>query len=70
MDLEAALAGTPHKYESRLDIIKKHSETVWKKDTVHHKHYTLHGMDHYSAVISVLNKLVDGIDPGTGRGQR
>ena len=63
MDLEAALAGTPHKYESRLDIIKKHSETVWKKDTVHHKHYTLHGMDHYSAVISVLNKLVDGIDP-------
>jgi len=65
MDLEAALAGTPHKYESRLDIIKKHSETVWKKDTVHHKHYTLHGMDHYSAVISVLNKLVDGIDPGS-----
>ena len=63
MDLEAALAGTPHKYESRLDIIKKHSEAVWKKDTVHHKHYTLHGMDHYSAVISVLNKLVDGIDP-------
>ncbi len=63
MDLEAALAGTPHKYESRLDIIKKHSETMWKKDTVHHKHYTLHGMDHYSAVISVLNKLVDGIDP-------
>ena len=63
MDLEAALAGTAHTYESRLDIIKKHSETVWKKDTVHHKHYTLHGMDHYSAVISVLNKLVDGIDP-------
>lgn len=58
MDIEAALTGTPQKYESRLDIIKKHSETVWKKDTVHHKHYTLHGMDHYSAVISVLNKLV------------
>ena len=65
MNLEAALAGTPHKYESRLDIIKKHSETMWKKDTVHHKHYTLHGMDHYSAVISVLNKLVDGINPGS-----
>ena len=61
MDLEAALKDTP--YKSRLDIIKKHSETVWKKDTVHHKHYTFHGMDHYIAVISVLNKLVDGIDP-------
>ena len=34
MDLEAALAGTSHKYESRLDIIKKHSETVWKKDSL------------------------------------
>jgi len=60
MDLEAALTGTP--YKSRLDVIKQHSEDVWKKGTFHHTYYTLHGMDHSRAVISILNKLVDGID--------
>ncbi len=64
MDLEAALAGS--NYKSRLDIIKEHSETLWEKDTVHHTYYTLHGMKHSRAVISMLNGLVDGIDPDKG----
>ena len=61
MDLEAALTDTP--YKSRLDIIKKRSGEMWKKETFHHPYYTLHGMDHSRAVISILDGLVDGIDP-------
>ncbi|RZN33119.1 MAG: hypothetical protein EF813_11295 [Methanosarcinales archaeon] len=61
MDLEAALKDTP--YKSRLDIIKKRSEEMWKKGAFHHTYYTLHGMDHSRAVISILDGLVDGIDP-------
>jgi len=64
MDLEAALAGS--NYKSRLDIIKEHSETLWEKDTVHHTYYTPHGMKHSRAVLSMLNGLVDGIDPDKG----
>jgi predicted amidohydrolase len=64
MDLEAALAGA--EYKSRLDVIKQHSEKVWKKETFQHTYYTLHGMDHSRAVISVLDKLVDGIDADSG----
>ena len=64
MTLEAALADTD--YGSQLASIKKHSEEVWKKETFHHAYYTLHGMDHSRAVISMLDGLVDGIDPDRG----
>jgi len=64
MNLEGALADTD--YGSQLARIKKHSEEVWKKETFHHAYYTLHGMDHSRAVISMLDGLVDGIDPDRG----
>jgi len=64
MNLEDALADTD--YGSQLASIKKHSEEVWKKETFHHTYYTLHGMDHSRAVISMLDGLVDGIDPDRG----
>lgn len=60
MDLEKLLQGTD--YESRLNIIKAHSEIVFKKDVPIHKNYTLHGIDHCKSVISKLNSLVEGID--------
>nr|QNO49437.1 hypothetical protein JHKIABMC_00043 [Methanosarcinales archaeon ANME-2c ERB4] len=64
MNLEAALADTD--YVSQLASIKKHSEEVWKMETFHHAYYTLHGMDHSRAVISMLDGLVDGINPDHG----
>ena len=63
MNLEQALSGT--KYETKLNTIKKHSETFFKKDTFHHIYYTLHGTDHSKAIISKLDKLVDGINSGS-----
>jgi len=63
MNLEQVLSGS--KYESNLITIKKHSEILFKKDTFHHIYYTLHGTDHSKAIISKLDKLVDGINPGS-----
>ena len=56
MNLEEQLIGT--EYASRLDNIKAHSEILFKKDTFHDIYYTFHNMDHSSAVVSKLNKLV------------
>lgn len=63
MNLEKALK--EKKYTSKLDVIKKHSETLFSKGTFHHIYYTLHGTDHSKAIISKLDKLVDGINPGS-----
>lgn len=60
MNLENVLLGT--KYGSRLEIIKIHSEILFKKDVPFHKFYTLHGIDHCKSIISKLNNLVEGID--------
>lgn len=49
-------------YASRLDTIKAHSKTLFKKDTFNNIHYTLHGIDHSVAIVSKLNKLTEGID--------
>lgn len=61
MNLEQALLDT--EYESKLDNIIKHSTILFNKDVLHHKYYTLHGINHSRAIISKLNKLVDGISP-------
>lgn len=63
MILEQVLLDT--KYESKFKEIKEHSKELFKKDVVHHKYYTLHGEDHSLAIISKLDKLVDGINLGT-----
>lgn len=63
MNLEQALSGI--EYESKLETIKKHSKNLFKKDTFHHIYYTLHGTDHSLAIISKLDKLVSGINPGS-----
>jgi len=61
MNLENALSTTS--FKSRLDNIKIHAEEIFKKEALHHKYFTLHGIDHSHAIISVLNDLVDGIRP-------
>jgi len=61
MNLEQTLLDT--KYKSKLENIIGHSKNLFKKDVLHHKYYTLHGMDHSHAIISKLDKLIDGISP-------
>ena len=61
MNLEEALSTTL--FKSRLDIIKDNSEELFKKEVLHHKYFTIHGIDHSHAIISILNDLVDGIEP-------
>jgi len=63
MNLENALSTTS--FNSRLDKIKKHAKQIFEKDALHHKYFTLHGIYHSHAIISVLNNLVDGIRPGS-----
>lgn len=61
MNLKQNLSDTKFKY--KLENIIDHSNSLFKKDVVHHPYYTLHGMDHSSAIISKLDKLVEGINP-------
>ena len=61
MNLEEALSTTL--FKSRLDIIKDNSKELFKKEVLHHKYFTIHGIDHSHAIISILNDLVDGIEP-------
>ncbi|MCK4937213.1 MAG: hypothetical protein KAR85_01250 [Methanosarcinales archaeon] len=60
MNLEEALSATP--FKSRLEIIKNSSEELFKQGLLHHKYFTIHGIDHSHAIISILNDLVDGIE--------
>ena len=61
MNLEQTLLDT--EYKSKLENIIEHSKNLFKKDVLHHKYYTLHGMDHSHAIISKLDNLIDGISP-------
>lgn len=61
MNLEQTLLDT--EYKLKLDDIIKHSKILFKKDVLLHKYYTLHGNDHSRAIISKLDRLVDGISP-------
>jgi len=61
MNLEQNLLDAEFKYKP--ENIIDHSKNLFKKDVVHHTYYTLHGMDHSLAIISKLNKLVEGINP-------
>jgi len=58
MNLEEAT-----EFKSRLDNIKDNSEELFKKEVLHHKYFTIHGKDHFHAIISILNDLVEGIEP-------
>lgn len=60
MNLEKLLLGS--RYESRLNIIKAHSEILFKRDVPIHIFCTLHGIDHSNSIISKLNSLIDGVD--------
>jgi hypothetical protein len=42
---------------ARIDFIKKHCFSIWKKGELWHPEYTLHGPDHSEAVIRKLIKM-------------
>jgi ATP/maltotriose-dependent transcriptional regulator MalT len=50
-------------FSSRLSIIERDVEDIWKKGELHHHYYTLHGLDHSKNVIVGLEKLVEGLNP-------
>ena len=61
VNLEETLSTTF--FKSRLDIIKNNSEDLFRQGVLHHKYFTIHGIDHSHAIISNLNDLVGGIEP-------
>jgi hypothetical protein len=51
------------KLASKLNIIEQEAETIWKKGELYHVYYTLHGLDHSNYVITILEKLINGLNP-------
>lgn len=49
-------------YAIRLKVIEKETKEIWEKGELYHTYYTLHGMKHSNAVISILDLLVTGLD--------
>ena len=47
----------------KLNIIEKEANTIWKKGELYHVYYTLHGLDHSNYVITILDKLINGLNP-------
>lgn len=48
---------------SKLNIIEREANKIWKKGELYHVYYTLHGLDHSNNVIKILEKLIDGLNP-------
>ena len=51
------------KFASKLNTIEQEANTIWKKGELYHVYYTLHGLDHSNYVITILEKLIKGLDP-------
>lgn len=51
-------------YTPKLSIIEQEAEKIWAKGELYHIYYTLHGIDHSNNIIIILEKLVDGLNPG------
>ena len=50
-------------FAAKLRIIEQETEKIWKKGEMYHVYYTLHGLDHSNNIITILDKLVDGLNP-------
>jgi len=51
------------KFASKLNTIEQEADTIWKKGELYHVYYTLHGLDHSNYVITILDKLINGLNP-------
>jgi tetratricopeptide (TPR) repeat protein len=51
------------KFASKLNIIEQEADTIWKKGELYHVYYTLHGLDHSNNVITILDELINGLNP-------
>lgn len=60
MELKAKLGKN---FTPKLNIIEQEAEKIWAKGELYHVYYTLHGIDHSNNVITILEKLVDGLNP-------
>ncbi len=49
-------------YQSKLDIIEQEAKKIWVKGELYHVYYTLHGLDHSNNIITILQKLVNGLN--------
>ena len=50
------------KFAPKLNIIEQEANTIWKKGELYHVYYTLHGLDHSNYVITILEKLINGLN--------
>ena len=51
------------KFATKLNTIEQEADTIWKKGELYHVYYTLHGLDHSNYVITILEKLINGLNP-------
>lgn len=52
-----------NEYDTKLKVVENKAKDLWENGPVHHPYYTLHGIKHSDAVISILDRLVIGLSP-------
>ncbi len=50
-------------FAAKLRIIEQEAGKIWKKGELYHVYYTLHGLDHSNNIITILDKLFEGLNP-------